>query len=104
MDHELSDILTAALCAILCGGDRFYDMEDFGEVRLDGLKSFLRPRTTPATASFKPSTRRRLGDALARWTQGARAVLGGEVVALDGKTLRRALNRTIDRLIAEPAF
>ena len=33
---------------------------------------------------------------MARWTQSVRALLGGEVVALDGKTLRRALNKGQD--------
>ncbi len=35
VEHDLADILAIALCAILCGGDSFYDMEPFGEVRLD---------------------------------------------------------------------
>jgi predicted transposase YbfD/YdcC len=36
---------------------------------------------------------RQLADALSRWTQSVRKVLGGEVVALDGKCVRRALNQ-----------
>ena len=39
VDHDLADILTIALCTILCGGDSFYDMEEFGEVRLGWLKT-----------------------------------------------------------------
>ena len=29
VDHDLPDLLTIALCMILCGGDSFYDMEEF---------------------------------------------------------------------------
>lgn len=44
VDHDLADLLTIALCTILCGGDSFYDMEEFGKVRPDWLKTFLRLR------------------------------------------------------------
>lgn len=44
MDYDLTDIFTIALCTVLCGGDSFYDMDEFSEVRLDWLKSFLRLR------------------------------------------------------------
>ena len=30
VDHDLPDILVIALCTILCGGESFYDMEEFG--------------------------------------------------------------------------
>ena len=29
-DHDLIDILLIALCSLLCGGESFNDMEDFG--------------------------------------------------------------------------
>lgn len=35
VDHDLPDLLTIALCTLLSGGDSFYDLEEFGEVRLD---------------------------------------------------------------------
>lgn len=100
-DHALVDLLVIALCTILCGGDSFYDMEEFAEVRLDWLKTFLRLRNGAPSHDtfnriFQALDHRRLADALARWTQSVRTVLGGEVVALDGKTLRRALNRGED--------
>ncbi len=101
VDHALPDILTIALCTILCGGESFYDMEEFGQVRLDWLKTFLRLRHGAPTHDtynrvFQALDPEKFGDCLSRWTQGVRAVLGGEVVALDGKTLRRALKRGED--------
>lgn len=32
-EHDLVDILTIALCTVLCGGESFYDMEEFERVR-----------------------------------------------------------------------
>jgi len=109
VDHDLPDILTIALCTLLCGGDSFYDMEEFGEVRLDWLKTFLRLRNGAPTHDtynrvFQALDPERFGDALARWTQSVRTVLGGEMVALDGKTVRRALNRGEDARVIVSAW
>ena len=100
-DHDLVDILVIALCATLCGGDSFYDMEEFAQVRLPWLKTFLRLRNGAPSHDtfnrvFQALDGRQLADCLSRWTQSVRAVLGGEVVALDGKSVRRALNQGED--------
>jgi predicted transposase YbfD/YdcC len=97
-DHDLVDVLVIALCTILVGGDSFYDMEEFAEVRLPWLKTFLRLRNGAPSHDtfnrvFQALDGRQLADAFSRWTQSVREVLGGEVVALDGKSVRRALNR-----------
>jgi hypothetical protein len=93
--------LVIALCTILVGGDSFYDMEEFAEVRLSWLKTFLRLRNGAPSHDtfnrvFQALDERQLADSLSRWTQSVRTVLGGEVVALDGKSVRRALNRGED--------
>lgn len=98
VDHDLPDILMIALCTILSGGESFYDMEQFGEVRLPWLKTFLRlrngaPKHDTYNRVFQALDAREFSDCMARWTQSVRAVLGGEVVALDGKAMRRALNQ-----------
>ena len=100
-DHDLVDLLVIALCTILVGGDSFYDMEEFAKIRLPWLKTFLRLRNGAPSHDtfnrvFQALDARQLADALSRWTQSVRSVLGGEVVALDGKSVRRALNRGED--------
>jgi len=100
-DHDLVDLLVIALCTILVGGDSFYDMEEFAEVRLSWLKTFLRLRNGAPSHDtfnrvFQALDERQLADSLSRWTQSVRTVLGGEVVALDGKSVRRALNHGED--------
>ncbi len=109
VDHDLPDILTIALCTILCGGDSFYDMEEFGQVRLDWLKTFLRLRHGAPTHDtynrvFQAMDPDQFSDCLSRWTQSVRAVLGGEVVALDGKAMRRALNKGEDPRVIVSAW
>lgn len=109
VDHDLPDILTIALCTILCGGESFYDMEEFGEVRLDWLKTFLRlrngaPGHDTYNRVFQALNPEQFGDCLSRWTQSVRAVLGGEVVALDGKAVRRAVNQGEDPRVIVSAW
>jgi predicted transposase YbfD/YdcC len=109
VEHDLPDILTIALCTVLCGGDSFYDMEEFGEVRLAWLKTFLRlrhgaPKHDTYNRVFQALDPGQLGKCLARWTQSVRAVLGGEVVALDGKAVRRALNKGEDPRVIVSAW
>jgi predicted transposase YbfD/YdcC len=109
VDHDLPDILTIALCTILCGGDSFYDMEEFGEVRQPWLKTFLRlrngaPKHDTYNRVFQALDPKQFSDCLARWTQSVRTVLGGEVVALDGKAVRRALRRGEDPRVIVSAW
>lgn len=83
-DHDLVDLLVIALCTILVGGDSFYDMEEFAEVRLSWLKTFLRLRNGAPSHDtfnrvFQVLDERQLADSLSRWTQSVRTVLGGEV-------------------------
>lgn len=94
-DHELVDVLAIALCCLLCGGETFNDMEDFGHAKHAWFKTFLRLRRGIPThdtfnrvfAALKPET---FLECFHRWTQGLRAVVAEEIVALDGKALRRA--------------
>lgn len=109
VDHQLSDILVIALCTILCGGESFYDMEEFGQVRLSWLKTFLplnhgAPKHDTYNRVFQALDPEKFSDCLSGWTQSVRAALGGEVVALDGKSLRRALNEGEDMRVIVSAW
>ena len=95
-DHELGDILVIGLCALLCGGENFADMERFGQAQEGWLRTFLRlPCGIPSHDTFNrvfsaldPKT---FQDCFLRWTQSVRQAISEEIVALDGKALRRAL-------------
>src|ERR1700761_7353755 len=51
--HSLSDILTIAICALLCGADSFEDMEVFGEAKHEWFKTFLDlPHSIPSHDTF----------------------------------------------------
>ena len=96
--HELTDILVIALCAFLCGGQTFNDMERFGRDKRDWLKTFLPlrggvPSHDTFNRVFAALDPKAFLECFQRWTEGLRQALGREVVALDGKALRRALRK-----------
>jgi len=39
--HKLEDVLIIEMCTIICGGEDFVDMEEFGRERKDWLSRFL---------------------------------------------------------------
>lgn len=40
-DHDLIDLLVIAVCTLLCAGESFNDLEDFGHAKHDWFKTFL---------------------------------------------------------------
>ena len=52
--HKLEDIIIIGLCSIICGGEDFVDMEDFGKEREDFLRKFLElPNGIPDSDTFR---------------------------------------------------
>jgi predicted transposase YbfD/YdcC len=96
--HELLDILMIALCATLCGAEGFNDFALWGRCQHEWLKTWLAlPHGIPSHDTF----RRVLGlirpaefaTCFQSWTQALRTAFNGELVAIDGKTLRASRSK-----------
>lgn len=97
--HKLVDILVIGLCSSLSGGAGFNDMELFGKAKFDWLKTFLElPRGIPSHDTFNrvfsAIDPHRFLDCFVQWVQEICPALGVEVVAIDGKALRRAADES----------
>jgi predicted transposase YbfD/YdcC len=97
-DHDFIDILIIALCTLLCAGETFNDMEDFGRAKQDWFKTFLSlrngiPSHDTFNRVFAALDPKGFLDCFLRWTQSVRQAAPQEIVALDGKALRRAMDK-----------
>jgi predicted transposase YbfD/YdcC len=103
--HLLIDILFIAVCTMICGGEGFTDMEEFGEAKEEWLRKYLElPHGIPSHDTF-----RRLfsildphafGECFTMWSQALHEATNGEVIALDGKTVRHSF----DTFSGQPAL
>ena len=96
--HKLTDILTIGLCSILTIGEGFTDMEFLGRTQEKWFKTFLElPHGIPSHDTFNrvfsAIDPHRFLECFMEWVQGVCTAVKGEVVAIDGKALRRACDQ-----------
>lgn len=97
--HDLLDIVAIAICAVVAGADTWDDIEDFGKAKHDWLKSFLDlPNGIPSHDTFRRLFERLDPDEFQRcflgWIEALHEATERQVIAIDGKTLRRSFDRT----------
>lgn len=97
-DHQLLDILAITILAVTCGADDWTDLETFGRLRYDWLKTFLKlPNGIPSHDTFRRVLglldQQQFAACLFRWTQSIHEATGGKLLAIDGKSLRRSFAR-----------
>ena len=100
--HELINILVIAICAIIAGADNWEDVEEFGKARLEWFQTFLSlPNGIPSpdtfTRVFARLNPKQFQSCFMRWISAVSEVLGGQVIAIDGKVLRRSHDKGIGK-------
>lgn len=97
--HPLIDILTIAICAVICGAEGWDDFVSFGRAKQDWLQEKLElelPAGIPSADTFRRVFARLDPQALQAcfrlWTQQLHIRTKGEVIALDGKVLRHSFD------------
>ncbi len=92
-DHKLCDVLFIALCTLICNGEDFEDMVEFGKQRYTWLKSILElPNGIPSHDTFNrvlqliaPNT---LSDVLIAEGQVLLDTIQEKQICLDGKKIK----------------
>ena len=97
--HRLTDLLTIALCAILCGANDWVAVETFGQAKEAWLRTFLAlPGGIPSHDTFGRVFARldptALQHCFVAWVQAVVGELPAQVVAIDGKTSRGSADRS----------
>jgi predicted transposase YbfD/YdcC len=96
--HLLIDILVIALCAVICGANEWTEIEAYGKQKLKWLQTFLAlPHGIPSHDTFGRVFARldplALQQCFVNWIKALNEWTQGQIIALDGKTLRRSFDR-----------
>ncbi|MDR0349881.1 MAG: ISAs1 family transposase [Tannerella sp.] len=92
-EHNLEDIMFIAIASIICGGEGWYKKEEFGKAKEEWLKTFLRlqegiPSHDTFNRVFSALVAEELEKGFVGWTQAVAKLSEGEVVAVEGKSMR----------------
>ena len=93
--HSLTDIIAIAICAVVCGADSWVDVELFGKSRQEWLSGFLElPNSIPSHDTFgrvfSMLDAERFQSCFVQWVRSVSEITEGQIVAIDGKTVRRS--------------
>lgn len=100
--HKLTDILTIALFAVICGADGWAGVEEYGRAKFAWLSTFLElPHGIPSHDTFgdvfaklKPEA---FEQCFMQWMKKMVQLSGGQLLAIDGKSLRRSFEHGWDK-------
>ena len=93
--YPLMNFVVIAVCAVICGADDFVAIARFGESRKDWFARFLdlkdgipsHDRFNAVLAAIKPGE---FEKCVLSWIMSLQEISSGQIVAIDGKTLRRS--------------
>ncbi len=96
--YPLINIVFIAICAVICGADDYVAIANFGRKRRQWLWKFLdlssgipsHDRFNAVLGGLHPGEFERR---LVRWTTALHQLTGGQITAIDGKSLRNSFDR-----------
>ena len=96
--HNLLDIIAMTICAVVAGAEGWDDVELFAQCKEDWFRTFLElPNGIPCSDTFARVFARldpeSFRDCFTEWVSSIHRLTQGEVVAIDGKTVRRSHDR-----------
>ena len=97
-EHKLIDIIVIAVCAVISAADNWTEIEEYGNAKKDWFATFLElPNGIPSHDTFNRVFSLINPDEFQRcflgWIQAAANITKGQVIAFDGKTLRRSYDK-----------
>ena len=100
--HKLMDILVIAICAVICGADNWEEVELFGKAKEKWFKTFLElPNGIPSHDTFwrvfAKLDPEQFQQSFVSWISSVSEITDGQVIAIDGKILRRSHDKALGR-------
>ena len=96
--YPLINIVVIAVCPVICGADDFVAIAKFGRTKRKWLAKFLdlksgipsHDRFNAILAAIIPAE---FEKCLLSWITALHDISGGQIIAIDGKTLRRSFDK-----------
>ena len=93
--HNLLDILLLSISAVISGAEGWEDIEDFGHLKLEWLKTYGDftagiPRHDTIARVLRRLKPDEIESAFQSWISSLIEKTGSDVIAIDGKTARRS--------------
>jgi predicted transposase YbfD/YdcC len=101
-EYALLDIIVIAICAVICGADDWVEIAGWGNEKLEFLRQFMPlengiPSHDTFGRVFSRLDAEQFQAAFLRWVQAVFEVSAGQVVAIDGKQMRRSHDRNVGK-------
>lgn len=96
--HQLIDVITIAICAVICGADTWVAIETYGQAKEKWLKHFLElPNGIPSHDTFARIfaliNPQQFQECFLSWIKSVAKLTDGEVIAIDGKNLKHSYDK-----------
>jgi len=96
--HKLQDIFFISLCAVICGADNWVAIEAFGVAKEQWFTDILGlehgiPSHDTFGAVYAAINTEQFSQCFSRWVADLACLTAGEVIAIDGKCLRRSIDK-----------
>jgi len=101
--HKLTDIIGLSIIAVIGSAEGWEDIEEFAKAKEEWLRSFLElengiPSHDTIARVFQRIDSVAFENCFSRWVESLRGKRkGGEIVAIDGKTLRHSFDRAAEQ-------
>jgi predicted transposase YbfD/YdcC len=97
-EHNLLNIIVIAICAVISGAENFVAIEEFGHATFDWLKTFINlengiPSHDTFGRVFSLIDPNEFRKCFVSWINTISKISNGEVVSIDGKTVRRSYDK-----------
>lgn len=102
VEHNLSEMIVIAICAVICGANDWVAIADWGQAKKDWLKQYLPlANGTPSHDCYRRLFLRlnpeQFQKGFMSWIQAVFKLTEGQLIAVDGKEMNGSKSKTLGR-------